>query len=168
MSHDLRVTALTNIGRGWPTMTRGESAAQFKWYLHHYADTSSDRDTTIPTDCWGGSAILGFAAPFLQPDIYVLNCDGDRAQWSCRKFHPYKMNLHGRVVVAATEHPLSVMSCIDDLQAAKIDMTVSPPLILRLGGRHYSAYLHSDHDSDPLSIADSRTDQVTIGPQDTA
>ena len=106
MSHDLRVTALTNIGRGWPTMTRRESAAQFKWYLNDYADTSSDQDTTIPTDCWGGRAILGFAATFLQRDIYVLNCDGDRDQWSCRKFHPNKKNLHGRVVDAATEHPL--------------------------------------------------------------
>ena len=53
-----------------------------------------------------------------------------------------------------------------DLQAVKIDMTVSPPLIVRLGGRDYSAYLHSDHGSDPLSLTDSRTDQVTIGPQD--
>ena len=73
MSHDLRVTALTNIGRGWPTMTKGVLAAQFKWYLHDYADTSLNRDTTIPKDCWGGSALLGFAATFLQRDIYVLN-----------------------------------------------------------------------------------------------
>ena len=30
--HDLRVNTLKNVGRGWPTMTREESATQLRWF----------------------------------------------------------------------------------------------------------------------------------------
>ena len=34
MAHDHRVHALANVHRGWPTMTRPESASQLRWYLN--------------------------------------------------------------------------------------------------------------------------------------
>ena len=84
----------------------------------------------------GGSDILGMAATFLQRDIFVIHLEGDSEKWSCRKYHPTKVQLHGRVLDTAKEYPLSIMACIDDLQAAKIEVTDTLPLVLRFLGRH--------------------------------
>uniref|UniRef100_A0AAV1VDT6 Uncharacterized protein n=1 Tax=Peronospora matthiolae TaxID=2874970 RepID=A0AAV1VDT6_9STRA len=49
--HDLRVNTLKNVGRGWQTMTREESATQPRWFLTDFAATSSDRDTIVSKSC---------------------------------------------------------------------------------------------------------------------
>ena len=127
LPHDLRVNTLKNVGRGWSTMTREESATQLRWFLTDYAANPSDRDTIVAESCWGGSDILGMAATFLQRDIFVIHFDGDIEQWSCRKYHPTKVQLHGRVLDTAKEYPLSITACIDDLQAAKIEVNDTLP-----------------------------------------
>uniref|UniRef100_A0AAV1SZ66 Uncharacterized protein n=1 Tax=Peronospora matthiolae TaxID=2874970 RepID=A0AAV1SZ66_9STRA len=53
LPHDLRVQALKNVGRGWASMTRTESASQFRWFLTDFAATPSGRTSHAPTDCWG-------------------------------------------------------------------------------------------------------------------
>uniref|UniRef100_A0AAV1VCS0 CCHC-type domain-containing protein n=2 Tax=Peronospora matthiolae TaxID=2874970 RepID=A0AAV1VCS0_9STRA len=54
LPHDLRMQALKNVGRGWASMTRTESASQFRWFLTDFAATPSGRTSHVPTDCWGG------------------------------------------------------------------------------------------------------------------
>ena len=53
-AHDVRVQALRNVGRGWTTMTPKDSAKQFRWFLHDYASSPSDRTSTIDGTVWGG------------------------------------------------------------------------------------------------------------------
>ena len=76
--------------------------------------------------------MLAMAATFLQRDIFVIHLEGDIETWRCRKYHPTKVQLHGRVYDTAKEYPQSIMACIDDLQAAKIEVTDTLPLVLRL------------------------------------
>ena len=135
-------------------MTREESATQLRWFLTDYAATPSKRDTIVLESCWGGSYILGMAATFLQRDIFVIHFEGDSGQWICRKYHPTKVQLHGRVSDTAKEYPLSITACIDDLQADKIEVTYILPFVLRFWGRHYSAFLHTDSTAGLTSLTD--------------
>uniref|UniRef100_A0AAV1TQ58 OTU domain-containing protein n=1 Tax=Peronospora matthiolae TaxID=2874970 RepID=A0AAV1TQ58_9STRA len=152
LPHDLRVNILKNVGRGWQTMTREESATQLRWFLTDFAATSFDRDTIVSESCWGGSDILGMAATFLQRNFFVIHVEDDNMQWSCRKYHPTKVQLHGSAFDTAKEYPLSITACTDDLQVAKIEVTDTLPLVLRFWGRHYSAFLHTDNAKDLTSL----------------
>uniref|UniRef100_A0AAV1T278 Endonuclease/exonuclease/phosphatase domain-containing protein n=1 Tax=Peronospora matthiolae TaxID=2874970 RepID=A0AAV1T278_9STRA len=48
------------------------------------------------------------------------------------------------------------MACIDELQATKVEATQALPLVLRFGGSHYSALLHSAGVADPLNLTDTQ------------
>uniref|UniRef100_A0AAV1USB4 CCHC-type domain-containing protein n=1 Tax=Peronospora matthiolae TaxID=2874970 RepID=A0AAV1USB4_9STRA len=165
LPHDLRVQALKNVGRGWASMTRTESASQFRWFLTDFAATPSGRTSHVPTDCWGGSDTLGMAATFLQRDIFVVQREEATPQWRCRKYHPVSMTVRGRAVASVKEYPLSIMACIDELQATKVGATQALPLVLRFGGSHYSALLHSAGVADPLNLTDTQ-DGPSASPQD--
>ena len=78
LAHDHRVNLLTNVGRGWPGMTRAESASQVRWYLDDYAMSTSIRTERVPEDAWGGSDTVGMASNFFKQTIYVVQrTDGE-------------------------------------------------------------------------------------------
>ncbi|KAE9338152.1 hypothetical protein PR003_g11649 [Phytophthora rubi] len=157
MAHDHRVNALANVRRGWPTMTRSESATQMRWFLEDYANSPSSRSDIVSDDTWGGSDTLGMAAIFLQRDIFTLEyVEGPTTQWRCRKISPSTITKNGRVVETANEYPMSIEACLDEIQSAKIDNPKTPPLIVRYWGRHYSAFLHSGR---PITLPDLADDE---------
>uniref|UniRef100_A0AAV1TWG6 CCHC-type domain-containing protein n=1 Tax=Peronospora matthiolae TaxID=2874970 RepID=A0AAV1TWG6_9STRA len=122
LPHDLRVQALKNVGRGWASMTRTESASQSRWFLTGFAATPSGRTS--------------------HRDIFFVQREEATPQWRCRKYHPVSMTIRGQAVASVKEYPLSIMACIDELQATKVEVTQALPLVLRFGGSHYSALLH--------------------------
>ena len=129
-AHDHRVQALHNVHRGWPTITRSESANQMRWFLDDYAASSSKPDIVVTPDTWGGSDTLGMAANFLQRDIYVIqHITGDNSDWVCRKYTPRTITRQRRVVGTSAEYNLTVAECMDEIIAGKIEHPSTPPLI---------------------------------------
>ncbi|EGZ09690.1 hypothetical protein PHYSODRAFT_432150, partial [Phytophthora sojae] len=54
--HQARREALTEVGRGWPTMSRPNSLKLFGQYLDEYASTPSNVEATlamVPRKNWG-------------------------------------------------------------------------------------------------------------------
>uniref|UniRef100_A0AAV1UKY6 Uncharacterized protein n=1 Tax=Peronospora matthiolae TaxID=2874970 RepID=A0AAV1UKY6_9STRA len=95
------------------------------------------------------------AANFVRRDIYVIERrDGNDSEWSCWRYRPATINRHGRVVETEIAHPLPLLTCIDDIQAAKIDRPRLPTLILRVIERHYYACIHTEHESCALDCTD--------------
>ena len=148
LAHDHRVNLLTNVGRGWPGMTRAESASQVRWYLDDYAMSTSIRTESVPEDAWGGSDTVGMASNFLKRTIYVVQrTDGESQEWRCVKYVPTTVSRHHSVVETWAEYSLSVEVFMDEVVAGKIDSPSSPPLVLQYQPRHYSAFLHSGYTS---------------------
>ena len=155
-AHDLRVNALFKAQRGWASMTKRESANQYRWYLHDYAATPSARDSDIAETEWGGSDILGLAANFLSRDIYVLHEEAaNMVGQVCHKYSPSVETRNNKAVETVREASLSLSTCVDAIIAAKLEPGTGRPLVLRLSGRHYSALLHSDRGAGLSDLSDS-------------
>ena len=80
-AHDVRVQALRNVGRGWTTMTPKDSANQFRWFLHDYASSPSDRTSTIDGTVWGGVILSGWRR-------YFFTGTSMSSTWEMRKGGP--------------------------------------------------------------------------------
>ncbi|KAE9211855.1 hypothetical protein PF005_g10841 [Phytophthora fragariae] len=141
--HDLRQNALAHVRRNWKCMTRRESLNQFKWFLEDYANSASGRDDLVSDDTWGGSDLMGMAANFVNQDIYVIGRGESSADtWECRRYRPATISRAGRVIETATEHPLSIRECMDEIRVSKIESSRKLSMIVRFWGRHYSAFVH--------------------------
>ena len=155
-AHDLRVNALFKAQRGWASMTKRESANQYRWYLHDYAATPSARDSDIAETEWGGSDILGLAANFLSRDIYVLHEEAaNMVGQVCHKYSTSVETRNNKAVETVRESQLPHSTCVDETIAAKLDPGIGLPLVLRLSGRHYSDLLHLDRRAEVSDLSNS-------------
>ncbi|KAG3206713.1 hypothetical protein PC129_g21675 [Phytophthora cactorum] len=72
-----------------------------------------------------------------------LREESPHKEWICRKYSPHTVTRQNRVVETYKERPLSIEACLDEILARKIELHGDPSILLRLWGRHYSAFLHS-------------------------
>ncbi|KAE8887586.1 hypothetical protein PF003_g28476 [Phytophthora fragariae] len=133
-NHFARTTTLINVGRGWEGMDARESGKQFRWFLHEYAESSSDRQEMIPRHVWGCSELMATAANFLQRQIYVLAYNTDKTeQWYCSKYRPSTISRGRKLFNTGQQIPLQVGRCLAEIKKAKKRNKV-PPLVVRYWG----------------------------------
>lgn len=77
-----RKTTLINVERGWEELGAHESSKQFRWYLHEYANSSSDPEVSVPRYNSGRSEVMALAASFLQRKIFAVAYNVDhKKRW---------------------------------------------------------------------------------------